>query len=212
MGSGKSYLGQRLANILNWDFVDMDAYLEAQEGKTISQIFEESGEPFFRALEKKYLHSTLNFDKTIVATGGGAPCFFDNIQWMKQHGQTIYLKTPTTVLVNRLKSVGYAFKGALLLLKTEASIKIQFTIAIIVTVAGFYFNISTNEWVAQVLAIGLVMTAEGMNTAIEEIANFIHPERHDKIGLIKDIAAGAVFIASIFSSIVGLIIYLPKIF
>ena len=115
-------------------------------------------------------------------------------------------------LINRLKSVGFAFKGAFLLLKTEASIKIQFCIALLVTVAGFYYNISSNEWIVQLLAIGLVMSAEGMNTAIEEIANFIHPERHSKIGLIKDIAAGAVFIASIFASIIGLIIYLPKIF
>ena len=113
---------------------------------------------------------------------------------------------------NRLKSVGYAFKGALLLLKTEASIKIQFVIAIIVTIAGFYFEISSNEWIVQLLAIGLVMSIEGINTAIEEIANFIHPEQHPKIGLIKDIAAGAVFIASVFASIVGLTIYLPKIF
>ncbi|KAA5823804.1 diacylglycerol kinase family protein [Algibacter amylolyticus] len=115
-------------------------------------------------------------------------------------------------LINRLKSVGYAFKGAVLLLKTEASIKIQFVIAIIVTVLGFYYNISSTEWIVQILAIGLVMSVEGVNTAIEEIANFIHPERHDKIGLIKDIAAGAVFIASVFSSIIGLIIYVPKIF
>lgn len=113
---------------------------------------------------------------------------------------------------NRLKSVVYAFNGALLLLKTEASIKIQFVIAIVVTVAGFYFEISSSEWIVQLLAIGLVMSIEGINTAIEEIANFIHPERHPKIGLIKDIAAGAVFIASVFASIVGLIIYLPKIF
>lgn len=115
-------------------------------------------------------------------------------------------------LVNRLKSVGYAFKGALLLLKTEASIQVQFVIALVVTIAGFYFNISTHEWLIQILSIGLVMSLEGANTAIEEIANFIHPERHDKIGLIKDLAAGAVFIASVFASIVGLIIYLPKIF
>lgn len=115
-------------------------------------------------------------------------------------------------LVNRLKSVGYAFKGALLLLKTEASIKIQFVIAIIVTLAGFYFKISHTEWIVQILAIGVVMSLEGVNTAIEEIANFIHPERHKKIGLIKDIAAGAVFIASVFACIIGLVIYLPKIF
>lgn len=115
-------------------------------------------------------------------------------------------------LINRLKSVGYAFKGAFLLLKTEASIKIQFLIALLVTIAGFIFNISSTEWIIQLLAIGLVMSIEGINTAVEEMANFIHPEHHNKIGLIKDIAAGAVFIASIFASIIGLLIYLPKIF
>ncbi|WP_159020529.1 diacylglycerol kinase [Algibacter sp. L3A6] len=115
-------------------------------------------------------------------------------------------------LVNRLKSVGLAFKGAVLLLKTEASIKIQFTLGVIVTIAGFYYNISTTEWLIQLLAIALVMCAEGVNTAIEAIADFIHPEHHEKIGLIKDIAAGAVFIAAIFTSIIGLIIYIPKIF
>ncbi|WP_067146163.1 diacylglycerol kinase [Pseudotamlana agarivorans] len=117
-----------------------------------------------------------------------------------------------SLLKNRLKSVGYAFKGAVLLLKTEASIKIQFAIALIVTLFGFIFNISAYEWMAQTFSIGLVMSMEGMNTSIEEIANFIHPEQHSKIGLIKDIAAGAVFIASVFACIVGLIIYLPKIF
>jgi len=115
-------------------------------------------------------------------------------------------------VVNRIKSVGYAFKGALLLIKTEASIKIQFVLGILVTAAGFFFNISSNEWIIQLLAIGLVMSIEGINTAIEELANFIHPEHHSKIGLIKDIAAGAVFIASVFASVIGLIIYLPKIF
>lgn len=115
-------------------------------------------------------------------------------------------------LVNRLRSVGFAFKGALFLLKTEASIKIQFALALLVTAAGFYYNISTTEWIVQLLAISLVMSLEGVNTAVEEIANFIHPDRHPKIGLIKDIAAGAVFIASVFASIIGFIIYLPKIF
>lgn len=80
------------------------------------------------------------------------------------------------------------------------------------TVAGFYFKISTTEWIIQLLSIGLVMSIEGINTAIEEIADFMHPEHHQKIGFIKDIAAGAVFIASIFTIIIGFIIYLPKIF
>ena len=115
-------------------------------------------------------------------------------------------------LANRIKSIGYALKGALLLLKKEASIKVQFFIALLITAAGFYLNISSTEWIMQLLAIGLVMSIEGINTAVEEIANFIHPEHHTKIGLIKDIAAGAVFFASIFAIIIGLIIYLPKIF
>ncbi|MGB0897291.1 MAG: diacylglycerol kinase [Flavobacteriaceae bacterium] len=114
-------------------------------------------------------------------------------------------------ITGRLKGAKYAFKGACILLKTESSIQAQFTIAIGLTFAGLYFNISTTEWIFQILAIGLVMSIEGINTAIEEIADFIHPELHPKIGLIKDIAAGAVFIAAIAGSIVGLIIYVPKI-
>ncbi|MFL1012927.1 diacylglycerol kinase family protein [Flavisericum labens] len=117
-----------------------------------------------------------------------------------------------SLLMNRIKSVGYAFKGAVLLLKTEPSIKIQFVIGLVVTAAGFYFDISSSEWTIQILAIALVMSIEGANTAIEEIANFIHPDYNIKIGKIKDIAAGAVFIASFFAVIVGLIIYFPKIF
>lgn len=115
-------------------------------------------------------------------------------------------------IVNRLKSIGFAFKGAVFLIKTEASIQIQFIIALILTGLGFYFEISTVEWLFQILAIGLVMSIEGINTAIEAMADFIHPENHKKIGLIKDIAAGAVFMAAFFSSVVGLIIYIPKIF
>ena len=113
---------------------------------------------------------------------------------------------------NRIRSVGFAFRGALLLLKNEASIKVQKTLALLITAAGFYFDISTTEWAIQLLAVGLVMSIEGINTAVEEIANFVHPNFHNKIGLIKDIAAGAVFFASIFAIIIGLLIYLPKIF
>ncbi|MBL7561157.1 diacylglycerol kinase family protein [Olleya sp. YSTF-M6] len=122
------------------------------------------------------------------------------------------MDTKEPFVVNRIKSVGYAFKGMLMLLKTEASIKIQFCIAVIVTIAGLYCNISATEWIMQCFAIGLVMSIEGVNTAIEAIADFIHPEHHEKIGFIKDIAAGAVFIASIASTIIGLIIYIPKLF
>lgn len=115
-------------------------------------------------------------------------------------------------LINRLKSVGYAFKGAVYLFKTESSIKIQFFIASSVTIAGFYFDISKTEWLIQIVFIGLVMSLEGINTAIECLSDFIHPDRHDSIGRIKDIAAGAVFIAAVSATIAAIIIYFPKIF
>ena len=115
-------------------------------------------------------------------------------------------------IINRVKSLGYAYKGACHLLKTEASIQAQFAIGILMTVAGFYFQLSTTEWIIQILVIGSIMTIEAINTAIEEIADFIHPDFHKKIGLIKDMAAGAVFIFAIAAIIIGLLIYLPKIF
>jgi diacylglycerol kinase (ATP) len=115
-------------------------------------------------------------------------------------------------LVNRIKSVGYAFKGAVYLVRTEASIKVQVSCAILITIAGFYFDISKTEWLFQLAFIALVIGLEGMNTAIESVADFIHPDRHEAIGKIKDIAAGAVFIAAICAAIAALVIYVPKIF
>ncbi|MDN3493004.1 diacylglycerol kinase family protein [Winogradskyella bathintestinalis] len=112
--------------------------------------------------------------------------------------------------INRLKSIGFAFKGMLILIKTEASIQVQLFITIVVTFAGFYFEISRTEWLIQITIIGLVISIEGMNTAVEYIADFVHPEYHKKIGLIKDVAAGAVFIASIIAVIIAGIIYIPK--
>ena len=113
-------------------------------------------------------------------------------------------------LGKRLKGCGYAIKGARMLLRFEASIQVQAVIAVLVTIAGFYFEISTTEWVFQILAIGLVMSIEGLNTAAEEIANFVHPDFHSKIGYIKDVAAGAVFFAAIAAIAIACIIYIPK--
>ncbi|MER3319112.1 MAG: diacylglycerol kinase family protein [Allomuricauda sp.] len=115
-------------------------------------------------------------------------------------------------LQNRIKSVGYALKGMMLLLWTEPSIKIQFVIALAVTALGFYFKISNTEWILQLLSIGLVMGVEGVNTAIEKTCDYVQPKLDPKIGLIKDISAGAVMIVSVIASIIGLIIYVPKIF
>lgn len=117
-----------------------------------------------------------------------------------------------TFIENRIKGVGYAFKGAWILVRTESSIQIQVVIAILVIVAGFYFEISALEWILQLFAIGLVMGVEGVNTAIEKLSDYVQPEHDPRIGRIKDISAGAVMIVSLLASIIGLIIYIPKIF
>lgn len=106
--------------------------------------------------------------------------------------------------------MAFALKGAIKLITTEHSVMVQFSIAILLIFAGFYFKISTTEWLFQTLAIGLVLSIEGLNTAVEKVADFIHPEYHQKIGFIKDIAAGAVFFAAMTAIAVGLIIYIPK--
>jgi diacylglycerol kinase len=116
---------------------------------------------------------------------------------------------PTPFIKNRLKGFVYAVKGALILLKKEESIQVQLFIALLVIVAGFYFDITATEWMFQLLAIGLVLSIEGLNTAVEEIANFVHPDYHNKIGLIKDIAAGAVFFAAVIAVAIAVIIYTP---
>jgi diacylglycerol kinase (ATP) len=110
----------------------------------------------------------------------------------------------------RLKSVSFAVKGAIKLITTEHSIMVQFFIGIFISIVGFFMHISTTEWLFQTLAIGLVMSVEGINTAVEKIADFIHPNYHERIGFIKDIAAGAVFFAALTAVLIGLIIYVPK--
>ncbi len=111
----------------------------------------------------------------------------------------------------RLKGIKYSLKGILILITTEDSIKAQFLIGFFVIVLGFVFNISSTEWMVQLIIIGLVLVAEALNTAVEKVADFIHPEFHNKIGIIKDVAAGAAGLAAIISIIIGCIIYIPKI-
>lgn len=116
----------------------------------------------------------------------------------------------TTFITGRFKSLGFAAKGAFKLITTEHSVMVQSSIAVLLTIAGFYYNISHEEWLVQTLAIGLVLGIEGLNTAVEKVADFIHPSYHEKIGFIKDIAAGAVFFAAVTAIVIGCIIYIPK--
>ena len=120
------------------------------------------------------------------------------------------MQQKSNFFLNRIIAVKYAAKGFWILITSENSIIAQVIIGITMTIIGFLMNISATEWLFQIFAIGLVLVAESLNTAIEKMADFIHPEYHKKIGLIKDISAGAAFFAAIFAVIIGLIIYIPK--
>ncbi|AWA30733.1 diacylglycerol kinase [Flavobacterium magnum] len=119
------------------------------------------------------------------------------------------MKTDHSFITGRLKSFKFAFAGAYKLVTTEHSIMAQSSLGLIMTAAGFYFGITKTEWLFQVFAIGLVLSIEGLNTAVEKIADFIHPDFHTKIGFIKDIAAGAVFFAALAALAIASIIYIP---
>ncbi|WP_423126287.1 shikimate kinase [Gaoshiqia sp. Z1-71] len=102
MGSGKTTLGRELASKLSMSFLDLDKYIEKTYFKTIPQLFEEEGEKAFRLKEQSCLHEVSEFDDVIIATGGGAPCFFDNIQVMNDTGYCVFLDVDTEELAGRL--------------------------------------------------------------------------------------------------------------
>jgi shikimate kinase len=91
MGAGKSYLGKQWAEDNGMSFYDLDVLIEIEERKTIEKIFSEKSEAYFRELEAAVLRNTERFDNAIIACGGGAPCFFDNMHWMNKNGITIFL-------------------------------------------------------------------------------------------------------------------------
>lgn len=104
MGCGKTSIGKKLAKKLNFQFVDLDKLIETQEKKTTKQIFEEKGENYFRETETKMLEKTFGLKNTIVATGGGTPCFFQNIENINKNGISVFIDMPAKALEYRLKN------------------------------------------------------------------------------------------------------------
>lgn len=103
MGCGKSTAGKKLAKKLGYKFVDVDNLIEEAQGITISEIFAKQGEDAFRKIEQEMLATTFELEDAIVATGGGAPCFYDNMEAMNKHGLTIYIEMAPKALISRLK-------------------------------------------------------------------------------------------------------------
>ncbi|HYN44977.1 MAG TPA: shikimate kinase [Candidatus Limnocylindrales bacterium] len=105
--SGKSTVGKLLAGFLGLTFVDLDDVIVAEEGMEISEIFSSKGEPYFRELERDSLHDHINKEEGFVmATGGGTPCFFDNMNKMNLSGTTIFLKVDVDQLFTKLSKKG----------------------------------------------------------------------------------------------------------
>ncbi len=103
MGSGKSTIGRMLAAPLGLPYIDLDHYLEQLQGQSIPALFEALGEAAFRELERDALHALSQGRSSVIATGGGTPCHFDNMAFMKTNGKTLYLKASPEELAMRLK-------------------------------------------------------------------------------------------------------------
>lgn len=115
-------------------------------------------------------------------------------------------------LTGRIKSLKFALRGMFLLIRTEHAIISQLSIGSVLLVLGLCFGISKIEWIIQLLLLGAILAVESLNTAVEKLCDFIHPDYHERIGFIKDISAGAVSFIVIVSFVVVCIIYYPYIF
>ena len=103
MGSGKTTVGHALSQDLNLPFYDLDWYIESRMHSTVKEIFDTKGEEGFRRIEHNMLHEVAEFEDVIISCGGGTPCFFDNMDYLNQQGETIFLKCTPDVLYQHLK-------------------------------------------------------------------------------------------------------------
>ena len=114
-------------------------------------------------------------------------------------------------LKKRLKSFIYALSGIKEVAIKEHNVRIHFVAILVVCILGYYLGIAQYQWMALILAMALVVVTEFLNSAIERIADYVEPSENSQIGVIKDIAAGAVLVASIAAAIIGLMVFIPEV-
>ena len=134
MGSGKSHIGQLLSSAMGLYYIDLDKEIEKKD-MSISEIFNQKGENYFRKLEREALLETIALEKTIIACGGGTPCFFDNMEWMNRNGITIFLNPAIEILMERL--INEREKRPLLLNKNDHDVH-TYIIELLKTRMQFY--------------------------------------------------------------------------
>lgn len=104
MGAGKTTAGKELAKVLELEFIDLDHFIQARYQKTVSQLFQDIGESEFRKIESSVLKEVGEFENVVISTGGGTPCFFDNMEYMNKAGTTVYLNAAPEALAVRLNT------------------------------------------------------------------------------------------------------------
>lgn len=158
MGCGKTTWSRKLAAHLGYDFIDLDHLLEEQAGITIAEYFSANGEEAFRILESEVLKQTPYTNSTVISTGGGLPCFFDNMEWMNAHGKTVYIKLSPKTLVDRLEK-GKAKRP--LLQEKEGDELLAYITQKLAEREQFYMQ-------AKYIADGISLSVEGLEALIKQ--------------------------------------------
>lgn len=170
MGAGKTTVGRALSKELNIPFYDLDWYISNRMRKTVKQLFDEKGEDGFRLIERAMLHEVAEFENVIISCGGGTPCFFDNMEYMNEQGETVYLRAETDVLHKHLlmgKSV-----RPLLLNKTEDEVN-QFIAEHLAEREVFYTKAK------HILDVSLMDSYDKIHVSVSQLCQLLKLEKAD---------------------------------